>query len=112
MKWGLISRNPAALTAVTKLRKRKLRFYDESQARVFLEAICGDSLEVLFWLALCLGSRKGEVLGLQWTDFDFEREAVTIVRSLQRIRPEEKKKSNLELIPTKVESSDRRVWLP
>jgi integrase len=111
MKWNLISRNAAALTAV-KLRKRKPQFYDKSQARVFLEAICGDRLEVLFWLALCLGPREGELLGLQWTDFDFEREAVTIVRSLQRIRPEGKKKSHLELIPTKVESSDRSMWLP
>ena len=112
MKWNLVSRNAAALTKVTNPRKRKPQFYDESQARVFLEAISGDRLEALFWLALCLGPREGELLGLQWADFDFVKETVTILRSLQRIKREGEEKSHLELVQTKTEDSDRSVWLP
>ena len=112
MKWNLVTRNAAALTTVTSPRKLKLHIYDESQAGVFLEAISGDRLEALFWLALCLGPREGELLGLQGPDFDFERETVTILRSLQRIRREGEKKSHLELVPTKAEDSDRSIRLP
>ena len=112
MKWNLVSRNAAALATVTNSRKAKPHFYDESQARVFLGAISGDRLEALFWLALCLGPREGELLGLQWSDFDFEKETVTILRSLQRIRRTGEKKSHLELVPTKTEDSDRSIWVP
>ncbi len=111
MKWNLVSRNAAALAAVTNPRKAKPHFYDESQA-IFLEAISGDRLETLFWLALCLGPREGELLGLQWTDFDFEKETVTIQRSLQRILREGEKKSHLELVQTKTQDSDRSIWVP
>jgi integrase len=71
MQWNLVVRNAAALTKVAKPRKAKVQFYDEQQARMFLEAIAGTRLEALFWLALCLGPREGELLGLQWPDFDF-----------------------------------------
>jgi integrase len=112
MKWNLVSRNAAALTTISNPRKAKPHFYDESQGQAFLEAISGDRLEALFWLALCLGAREGEVLGLQWTDFDFEKGKVTILRSLQRIKRKGEEKSHLELVPTKTEDSDRSAWVP
>jgi integrase len=112
MKWNLVSRNAAALATVAKPRRLKPQFYDESQARVFLEAISGDRLEALFWLALCLGPREGELLGLRWPDFDFEKGTVTVLRSLQRIQRKGEKKSHLELVQTKTEDSDRSAKLP
>ena len=42
-------------------------------------------------------AREVELLGLQWTDFDFDKESVTIQRSLVR---------------TKTEESDRGIWVP
>ena len=54
--------------------------------------------KALFWLALCLGAREGELLGLQWTDFDFEKETVSVRRSVQRTNREGEKKSHLELV--------------
>ena len=92
MKWNLVSRNAAALTMISNPRKAKPHFYDESQAEAFLEAISGDRLEALFWLALGLGPREGELLGLRWTDFDFEKGTVTILRSLKRIKRKGRKK--------------------
>ena len=111
MEWNLVSRNVAALAKI-KSRKRKPHIYDESQARIFLDAISGDRLEALFWLALCLGPREGELLGLQWPDFDFEKRTVKILRSLQRIKRKGEKTGHLELIETKTEDSDRSDCLP
>jgi len=59
-----------------------------------LEAIAGDRLEALFWLALCIGPREGEQLGLEWTDFDFEKGTVLVRRSLQRIKRKGEEKSS------------------
>jgi integrase len=112
MKWNLISRNAAALTTVVTNRARRAHIYDQTKAGAFLEAISGERLEALFWLALCIGPREGELLGLQWTDFDFEKGTVALLRSLQRIKRKEEKKSHLELLPTKTEDSDRSLWLP
>jgi integrase len=111
MKWNLVTRNAAALTTI-KPRKQKARFYDAEQARLFLQAIRGERLEPLFWLALCVGPREGELLGLQWADLDFEKETVTILRSLQRIKRRGEKTSRLELLPTKTEDSQRSINLP
>jgi len=111
MRWGLISRNPAALVTIKRAR-RKPTFFDQKQAGAFLEAIYGERFEALFWLALCLACREGEILGMQWTDFDFESRRVQILRSLQRVKRPGESKSHLELMPTKVEESDRSIWLP
>jgi integrase len=112
IKWNLVVRNSAALVKIGAGRKRKPQIFDESQARSFLEGIFGHRLEALFWLALCIGPREGELLGLQWTDFDFEKGRVYLRRSLQRVKREGEKKSHLELLPTKTEDSERGLWLP
>lgn len=39
-----------------------------------------------FVIALTLGLRKGEALGLQWRDIDFERRRITIRRTVQRVK--------------------------
>jgi integrase len=79
MIWNLISRNAAALATVNTNRGPKAHVYDQTQAGAFLEAISGDRLEALFWLALCIGPREGELLGLQWTDIDFEKGRIAAI---------------------------------
>jgi integrase len=111
VEWRLIARNPAASATVKQIRRRPT-IYDEKQAAEFIEAIYGERLEALYWLALCLGPREGENLGLRWTDFDFEVGRVQLLRALQRVKRPGQTKSHLELIDTKTEDSDRSVWLP
>jgi integrase len=49
-----------------------LRVFDLKQARKFLEIIQGHRLEALFSLALCLGPRQSEVLGLKWKNLQLD----------------------------------------
>lgn len=42
------------------------------QAWLLLEAFRGDRLEALYSVALALGLRQGEALGLRWQDVDLE----------------------------------------
>jgi integrase len=55
---------------------------DPSEVRTLLEAARGDRLEALYVVALCTGLRRGEVLGLKWSDTDLEEGTLSVKRSL------------------------------
>lgn len=57
-------------------------------------------------LALTLGIRRGEALGLQWTDFDCCNSTLKIVRNGNRV------KGGMEFAPLKTHSSQRCILLP
>src|SRR5207302_5359998 len=76
------------------------------EARAFLEVVHGDRLEALYTVALALGLRRGEALGLQWGDLNFERGTLAVRASLQRAG------GKLQLMDTKTEQSRRTVRLP
>ena len=76
------------------------------EARQFLAAIKGDRLEALYTVALALGLRQGEALGLRWEDVDLENGNISISHALQRIG------GKLTLVEPKSTSSRRTIPLP
>ncbi len=106
MRWDLLVRNPAALVKPPKRVRRKPQVYNKAQARQFVESIEGHRLESLFLVALCIGMREGEVLGLGWEDVDLENRILHVRYSLQRMA------GKLQLVPTKTEESQRSIRLP
>ena len=71
---GLMDNNPMALVPRPKGgRVRQLGIWSAEEARRFLEAAQQDRLYALFYLALALGLRRGELLGLTWHNFDGDR---------------------------------------
>jgi len=85
MRWGLLGRNVASLAGPPRVPEREIRALSKGDARALLEAVRGDRLEALFTVALALGLRQGEALGLRWPDVDLDAGTVTIQRSLQRV---------------------------
>ena len=67
---GLVDRNVAAIAEGPRVPKRDGRTLTPEQARTFVEAVRGDRLEAAYVLALTLGLRRGEVLGLRWSDLE------------------------------------------
>jgi integrase len=65
----LVSRNVAARTRLPASRARTAQAWTSKQARSFLESARRDDdpLYAAYVLVLVLGLRKGEVLGLLWT---------------------------------------------
>ncbi|MGZ6791091.1 MAG: tyrosine-type recombinase/integrase [Mycobacteriaceae bacterium] len=57
-------------------------------------------------LAVHLGLRRGELLGLRWDDVDLDKERLQVVRILQRVEGE------LRFMPPKTRHSRRTVPLP
>ena len=103
MRWGLVARNVATLVDPPKATRNKVNPFTPEEARLFLEAIKGDRLEALYTLALVVGLRQGEALGLMWEDIDFVGGTVAIRHALQRIDGE------LRLVEPKTDRSHRIV---
>ncbi len=106
LKWDLVARNAAALVDAPRVTQKEIEPFTPEQARIFLDAIRGDRLEALYSVALAVGLRKGEVLGLKWTDVDLDKRTLTVRASLQRID------GALVLVEPKSRQSRRTVALP
>jgi integrase len=107
VRWRLLSANAAALTEGPTVRRRPVPALTPADAKVLMAALGGHRLEALVIVALGLGLRQGEVLGLRWEDLDLEREEVHVRRALQRL----KGRGNVE-VELKTELSRRNLALP
>jgi integrase len=105
-RWGLVTRNAARLAEPPRVPRREVRPLSPDQARLFIEAIRSDRLEALYLVALGAGLRQGEILGLTWTDIDFEGATLTVRNALQRVN------GQLTLVEPKSVTSRRVVALP
>ncbi|HLK67634.1 MAG TPA: hypothetical protein VKU19_29570 [Bryobacteraceae bacterium] len=69
----LVPRNVALLVDYPKMETAEITPYTPEQSKRFIEASKGHRLGALFSVALAIGLRKGEALGLQWAAIDFEQ---------------------------------------
>jgi integrase len=104
--WDLIPRNPASKAKPPRPEKKDLQVFDFGQAKQFLDLVADHRLHALFSVALCLGPRQGEVLGLKWANVDFENGSLRIDGALKRIE------GKLIKGETKREASNRTIPLP
>ncbi|MFI6021168.1 tyrosine recombinase XerC [Streptomyces sp. NPDC051287] len=81
-----IGKNVASLVKVPKPRRKKIKPWSVAEAGRFL-ADCAareDHLFAAWMLVLCLGLRRGEVLGLTWKSVDFETGEIYVDHQIQR----------------------------
>ncbi|MEQ4210287.1 tyrosine-type recombinase/integrase [Actinopolymorpha sp. B9G3] len=81
----LIGRNVAKLVQVSTPTYEVNRGVGADEARKLREVAENDRFYALYVLALYLGLRRGELLGLRWEDIDLERGVLEVRRSLQRV---------------------------
>jgi integrase len=115
MKWNLVSRNSAALVNAPRIPHKRIEPLDPEHARKLLETANGGRYEAIYIVALTLGMRRGEVLGLQWSDIDFDGRAIRVNRSMQRLSTgssDKGKRSELQSTETKTDGSRRTIALP
>lgn len=105
-RWGLVTRNVAKLAEPPRLRRREVQPLSPEEARALLIAISDDRLESLYLIAIGVGLRQGEILGLAWSDVDFETSTVTVRNALQRVA------GKLALVEPKSTTSRRTVAMP
>jgi integrase len=86
VKDQLVIRNVAAIIKPPRVIGKEVQPLTPEEARRFLDSIRGNRLEALFTVAISIGLRQGEALGLRWSDVDFESGTLRIRYALQRIK--------------------------
>jgi integrase len=106
LKENAIARNPAMLVDPPRIPDREIHPLSPDDARQLLQAVEQDRLQAIYTVALSLGLRRGEVLGLKWSDINFEAKTLSVARSLQRIS------GKLTEVETKTKRSRRTLVMP
>jgi integrase len=106
VKFGLIARNSAALVDGPRISRREIHPLTLEEARRFLGAAKGERPEALYSVALAVGLRRGEALGLRWQYVDLERRTLTVNQTLQRVN------GKLRFLEPKTERSRRTISIP
>jgi integrase len=84
VKWGLLARNVCNAVSKPKGKQREMSVWDTDQVARFLQAAQGHRWEALFYLAVTTGLRQSELLGLFWTDLDWQAGKLYIQRQYYR----------------------------
>jgi integrase len=103
---GMIPRNVAKQVQTPSGPPRRYEPFTLAEAHAFLKETRRFHNGELYELALRTGMRRGELLGLRWSDIDFDNQRLAIRRTLQRIKGQ-----GLVEMPTKTDTSDRRIPL-
>lgn len=84
VKWQVIPSNPAERVQPPKVHKKEAQYLDDKQALELLAALEEEPLKerTAIEVLLYTGMRRGELLGLKWSDIDFEKETLSIQRSV------------------------------
>src|ERR1700730_431594 len=81
VRWGLVARNVAGLIDVPRVVRAEVQPLTPVEIQGFLDQVRGDRLEALYVMALSMGLRQGELLGLRWDDYDSEAGSLAVQRS-------------------------------
>jgi len=85
MRDGLVHRNVAALVRPPWAPRQEVKPLRFEEARTLLTAAIPDRLYALWVVALSLGLRRSELLGLAWSGVDLETGTIRVDRGVQRI---------------------------
>jgi integrase len=86
IRWRLLLQDPTDGAQLPRLGRREMRVLTAEQSRIFLSAALKTHYGPVFAVALTTGMRPSEYLALKWQDIDWDRETVSVVRTLERVR--------------------------
>ena len=81
---GYLRTNPSEACILPRIIRKEMRPLEEDQVAVFLREVQGHPHEYLYKIALFIGLREGELLGLMWDCVDFEKGTILINKQLRR----------------------------
>lgn len=106
---GVIDRDPIAKARPKRVEKRDQQVMTDDQLRRVLTSAqeMGHPLALAFALYGSTALRRGEVIGLHWSDLDLERSVLTVVRQRTRNATQ-----GVHQAPPKTRSGRRSVAIP
>lgn len=78
---GAVPISPCTGIMLPKGQQKQAVIYDEEQIQQLIQAAKGTGMELVIDMELCLGLRRGELLGLQWNDIDWENSQIKVSRN-------------------------------
>ena len=109
VRMGMIQHNPAQNVTLPHTQRKEKECYSIEEAQTFLESLenAPTKYRTFFVLAIYGGFRRGEILGLEWPDLDFDNCVVKIRRTSQYL-----KERGVFTDTTKTAQSQRSLKLP
>lgn len=80
VRWGRLALNPADRADPPKESTAEMSIWTPEQLRTFLDSVRTDRLFAAWLMAATTGMRRGELLGLRWSDLDLEGGAVSVLQ--------------------------------
>lgn len=83
VKMGVVADNPCSRVTLPKIEQKEKQIYTPEQAAQFLELLNKEPIKyrAFFNLAIYSGFRRGELLGLEWKDVDWENAIISVRRT-------------------------------
>ncbi|MEV0118529.1 site-specific integrase [Streptomyces sp. NPDC050844] len=81
----LIMRNVVTLVEPPQVESRELSPWSLDETLDFLTAARKDPLYAAFMLAIALGFRRGEIVGLRWENVDLDKREIRVRKQRQRV---------------------------
>ncbi|MBQ1054210.1 site-specific integrase [Micromonospora sp. C32] len=106
MREELVSRNVAKLVRVPSPRYKVGKGLSVDQVRKILAASSGHRLHALYVVAATMGLRRGELVGLRWSDVDLDQGTLRVQQTVQRVA------GTLHILDAKTEDSEAVLPLP
>lgn len=108
---GYMLINPCDAVVMPKKVTYEARFLTGQEQEMFLEVAKEYSHYDIFCACLSFGGRIGEVLGLKWSDIDFEKKTMHIQRTLHYAKVKEDEPCHFFFTTPKTETSNREIPL-
>ncbi|WP_342541905.1 site-specific integrase [Paenisporosarcina sp. FSL H8-0542] len=85
VKWKKLASNPVRDADPPSVRHQKMSIWSLNEINQFLQYCKDESHYLTFLLAIYTGMRRGEILGLKWSDIDYNKKTIYVNRSLVRV---------------------------
>ncbi len=112
VRLGMLSDNPCRRVVVPKGEKKEKEIYTIEEITKVFELLDGDDVptkfRAFFKLAVYSGFRRGELLGLEWKDIDWENNVISVRRTSNYVG----KASGIYTDTTKTKKSKRSSKFP
>lgn len=110
VQWQLILSNPCERVKPPKVERKEADYYNIEEVSQMMELLENEPLKykVMIHIVIYCGLRRGELTNLEWSDIDFEKEAISISKQLQYLP----KVGIYEVENTKTDSGNRIISIP
>jgi integrase len=82
----ILTKNPAEHIELPRCKKYVAEVLNSEELSKLIEAVKGSELEVGVMILVCLGLRRGELLGLTFDDIDFDTNMVNIKNNVVQLK--------------------------